>query len=245
MTPIKSAIYLYFKLSSKRRLTLNIVTPSEPSFKIGTGRPVSTAFIQFYERLKMGMISALTRFFRKVPKGKMAKEGRKRGGKAEKEEDAEGSGMSELSLIMVLPPELLEKIFCYLALKDLNNVMLVCKTWNDIGEAPALWSWFKIRKSSQLELKRLQGCQEIVIQNDWNGIGKLFSWTGLCRKILQHPGLKKIVLYNSDTWERMSLGWSDRSLTFDLLTEVFANMEEIEIHKLGTCSTIVQAKGLL
>ena len=41
----------------------------------------------------------------------------------------------------------------------------------------------------------------------------------------------------------MSLGWSDRSLTFDLLTEVFANMEEIEIHKLGTCSTIVQANG--
>ena len=191
----------------------------------------------------MGMISALTRFFRKVPKGKMAKEGRKRGGKAEKEEDAEGSGMSELSLIMVLPPELLEKIFGYLAPKDLNKVMLVCKTWNDIGEAPALWSWFKIRKSSQLELKRLQGCQEIVIQNDWNGIGKLFCWTGLCRKILQHPGLKKIVLYNFDTWERMSLGWSDRSLTFDLLTEVFANMEEIEIHKLGTCSTIVQANG--
>ena len=60
------------------------------------------------------MISALTRFFRKVPKGKMAKEGRKSGGKAEKEEDAEGIGMSELNLIRVLPPELLEKIFCYL-----------------------------------------------------------------------------------------------------------------------------------
>ena len=100
--------------------------------------------------------------------------------------------MSEISLInRVLPPELLEKIFGYLAPKDLNKVMLVCKTWNDIGEAPALWSWFKIRKSSQLELKRLQGCQEIVIQNDWNGIGKLFCWTGLCRKILQHPGLKR------------------------------------------------------
>ena len=65
--------------------------------------------------------------------------------------------MSELSLInRVLPPELLEKIFGYIAPKDLSNVKLVCKTWNNIGEAPALWSWFKIRKSSQLELKRLQ-----------------------------------------------------------------------------------------
>ena len=194
----------------------------------------------------MGMISALTRIFRKVPKGKMAKEGRKRGGKAEKEKDAEGIGMSELSLInRALPPELLEKIFSYLPHKDLNNVMLVCKTWNDIGEAPALWSWFKIRKSSQLELKRLQGCQEIVIQNDWNGIGKLFSWTELCRKILQHPGLKKIILYNSVTWERMSLSGSDRSeIDADLLTEVFANMEEIEIHKLGIgSSTLIQANG--
>ena len=129
--------------------------------------------------------------------------------------------MSEISLInRVLPPELLEKIFGYLAPKDLNNVMLVCKTWNNIGEAPTLWSWFKIRKSSQLELKRLQGCQEIVIQNDWNGIGKLFSWTELCRKILQHPGLK-IILYNSDTWERMSLDGSDRSMIdADLLTDL-------------------------
>ena len=41
---------------------------------------LSTAFIQLYEGLKMGMISAFTRFFRKVPKGKMAKEGSKRGG---------------------------------------------------------------------------------------------------------------------------------------------------------------------
>ena len=45
----------------------------------------------------------------------MAKEGRKRGGKAEKEKDAEGIGMSELSLInRALPPELLEKIFGHL-----------------------------------------------------------------------------------------------------------------------------------
>ena len=50
------------------------MTPGEPSFKIGKGRPVrvtffslSTAFIRLYEGLKMGMISAFTRFFRKVP----------------------------------------------------------------------------------------------------------------------------------------------------------------------------------
>ena len=94
MTLFKSAIYLYFKLPSKLCLNFNIVTPGEPSFKIGTGRPLrvtclslSTAFIQLYEGLKMGMISALTRFFRKVPKGKMVKKGRKRGG-----ESREGEG---------------------------------------------------------------------------------------------------------------------------------------------------------
>ena len=136
-------------------------------------------------------MTAILRFFRNKFKSKTTKNE----GKVEKMTKEENNSNSETALInRVLPPELLEKIFGYLAPKDLNNVMLVCKTWNDIGEAPALWSWFKIRKSSQLELKRLQGCQEIVIQNDWNGIGKLFSWTGLCRKILQHPGQKKIIL---------------------------------------------------
>ena len=67
-----------------------------------------------------------------------------------KERDNKAINEKEIPLInRVLPPEILEKVFSHLrAPKDLNNVMLVCKTWKNIGEAPALWSWFTITKNS-------------------------------------------------------------------------------------------------
>ena len=38
---------------------------------------------------------------------------------------------NEIPLVnMVLPPEVLEKIFSHLSEEDLNTVMLVCKKWN-------------------------------------------------------------------------------------------------------------------
>lgn len=183
----------------------------------------------------MGRMSALIEVFRKRLKFKMTKEGGKMAEKG-------GNDNSEIILInRVLPPEMLEKIFGFLAPKDLNNVMLVCKTWNNVGEAPVLWSCFKITKRSQLTLRRLQGCQEIVIGHAWSEIGNMFSWGWLCQTILQYPGLKKITLRNSEVWERMRL--SDDWFIFDVdyLTQTFAKMEEIEIHKLGSRRFQVQA----
>ena len=67
----------------------------------------------------------------------------------------------------VLPPEMLEKIFSHLSHEDLNTVMLVCKTWNKVGEAPSLWSWIIIENLAQLPLKRLQACQEVAVGDPW------------------------------------------------------------------------------
>ena len=161
---------------------------------------------------------------------------------AEKEEDNEGNVISGIPPIhSVLSQEMVEKIFSYLSdLRDLNTVMLVCKTWNIIAEAPALWSWFKITKRSQLTLKRLQGCKEIAIGDPWSRDkeGKI-CWTGFCREILQHPGLKKITLHKSahdhDTWK-----FSTTMIDADILTEVFTKMEEIEIHELGFDSRVAE-----
>ena len=49
----------------------------------------------------------------------------------------------------VLPPEMLERIFSHLAPKDLKTVMLVCKTWNNTGNLPTLWSWVKVKLNVQ------------------------------------------------------------------------------------------------
>ena len=41
----------------------------------------------------------------------------------------------------LLPAEILERIFSNLPSKDLKNVVLVCKWWREVGEAPQLWTW--------------------------------------------------------------------------------------------------------
>ena len=110
-------------------------------------------------------ISLFFRFFRNMLRGKTAEEGEERGKVTEKERQSgdigdlemtedgrkvttkegvnEATNNKEIPLVnRVLLPEMLEKIFGYLAAKDLNNVMLVCKIWNNIGESPGLWSMF-------------------------------------------------------------------------------------------------------
>ena len=136
-------------------------------------------------------MSAIFRFFRKKLPGKMVEE--------ERENNSNNRG-EVASNNNILPPELLEKIFGYLpGLKDLSTVMLVCKTWNNVAEAPVFWSWFKIKKPCQLALKRLQGCQQIVIGESWSRDkdGKItdICWKRNFQEILQHPGLKKITLH--------------------------------------------------
>ena len=83
-------------------------------------------------------------------------------GRKRKLEDTTMDENVELPLeIGVLPSEMLEKVFSHLAPRDLKTVTLVCKTWNDAAERPALWSWVKLRSLSQLSLKRLQGATEL------------------------------------------------------------------------------------
>ena len=130
----------------------------------------------------------------------------------------------------ILPPELLENIFCHLSgQKDLSTVMLVCKTWNNVAEAPVFWSWFKIKKPCQLTLKRLQGCQQIVIGESWSRDkeGKITNicWTRTFQEILQHPGLKKITLHQG--WlickELIPLQKNNSLLTTQILYFGFTN----------------------
>ena len=150
----------------------------------------------------------------------------------------------------VLPPEMLEKIFSHLSHEDLNTAMLVCKTWNRAGEAPSLWSWITIKNVAQLPLKRLQACQEVAVGDPWLRIphpkkpeyGEIasISWNRLLQEILQHPGLKKLTLYDPhtyNTWDTFSVL---TGLDLGLFTQVLAKMGEIDIHWLGR-STLSRA----
>ena len=44
-----------------------------------------------------------------------------------------------------LPAEVLERVFHLLAPPDLMAVVLVCRRWREVGEAPGLWSWVMVR----------------------------------------------------------------------------------------------------
>ena len=69
-------------------------------------------------------MSAILRFFRNKLKSKTTKNE----GKEEKMTKEENKSNSETGLInRVLPPEVLEKIFSHLSLRDLIKVMFVCK----------------------------------------------------------------------------------------------------------------------
>ena len=60
-------------------------------------------------------------------------------------------GQNEKDNNRMLPQELLVEVFSHLAPKDLNTVMLVCKTWKNAAEARhTLWSWVKLRSLNHL-----------------------------------------------------------------------------------------------
>ena len=205
-------------------------------------------------------ISLFFRFFRNMLRGKTAEEGEERGKVTEKERqsgdigdlemtedgrkvitkegNSEVTNNKEIPLVnRVLLPEMLEKIFGYLAAKDLNNVMLVCKIWNNIGESPGLWSMFKITKNSQLSSKRLQVCQEFFVGHSWNGArtrGGDFNLGEISQNILWRPAVKKITLSFSSAWEHMRLTDDWFRIKGDLLIEAVAKVEELVI--LGTIS---------
>ena len=70
-------------------------------------------------------------------------------------------------------------------------------------------------------MRRFQGCQEIT--------GDEICWSLLCQDILTHPGLRKITLHEAATYDDRGLS----GFNGDLLTQVFAKMDEIEIHRLS------------
>ena len=54
---------------------------------------------------------------------------------------AGGEVVGGTSLAATLPAEMLERVFHLLPPGDLKAVVLVCRWWREVGEAPWLWAW--------------------------------------------------------------------------------------------------------
>jgi len=112
----------------------------------------------------------------------------------------------------LLPVEMLEVIFHLLAPRDLKAVVLVCRWWREVGEAPKLWVWVHLWADyddigympEMLDSRRLQAVRRIVVEHDgsdWNeeegedptgeGVKRIEE---LLQVVARHPGLKELDL---------------------------------------------------
>ena len=108
---------------------------------------------------------------------------------AQPDEDKNGPEGATIAVIngMMLPPEIMRKIFLMLNNKDLSNVVAVCRSWRDVGECA--WNWdnqvyHKVtyiyrRDLDMLAIKRVEHVRKLMINDgdDWSvdDVNKLFE----------------------------------------------------------------------
>ena len=83
------------------------------------------------------------------------------------------SDMELANTTSLLPAEVLYLIFCLLPPRDLKSVVLVCRLWREVGEAPGLWAWVVLRLAMEdtevLGLRRLQAVRELRLRGEVGG----------------------------------------------------------------------------
>ena len=94
---------------------------------------------------------------------------------------------------IVLPAEMLERVFRLLPPKDLKNVLLVCSWWMEVGQDPSLWPWatLVVRWGSLAIMPTLLDTRRRL-----QAVKRLDVWVvseELLQAILRHSGLKKVV----------------------------------------------------
>jgi len=124
------------------------------------------------------------------------------------------------------------RIFPLLPVKDLKNVMLVCKQWMVIGEDPSLWTWALVSVKNRedirkLNIRRLQRVQKIKVRSCHHGVSdfvqcywKTEDLVDLFKVILEIPNVSRI-----DGLDCTSLSGVDTHL----LTRVFNRLDKLRI----------------
>jgi len=93
----------------------------------------------------------------------------------------------------LLPTEVLYRVFYLLPPRDLKTVVLVCRWWREVGEAPALWVWvcLKVKEESgakvqeMLVSRRLQAVRRIELE-------EVEVSSKLLGAVARHPGLQEM-----------------------------------------------------
>ena len=91
----------------------------------------------------------------------------------------------------LLPAEMLERVFHLLPPRDLKAVVLVCRWWREVGEAPALWAWVRLVVENQslavmpeaLDARRLGLLRRVEVRA---------VSADLLEAVVRHPGLVEV-----------------------------------------------------
>merc|ERR1719319_437600 len=91
-------------------------------------------------------------------------------------------------------------VFHLLPPRDLKAVVLVCRWWREVGEAPALWVWVCIRVKGEnhgyikefLDSRRLQAVRRIEVREEVEVSEELLQ------AVVRHPGLKEMRVQSTD-----------------------------------------------
>jgi len=125
---------------------------------------------------------------------------------------------------VVLPTEMMERVFRLLPPRDLKAVVLVCRWWRKVGEAPALWAWVCFRVGytrperddgslfEMMDSRRLQAMRRMEVSS---GVSD-----ELLQAVVNHPGLKEI-----------QIGWipTFSSVNPHLFGQALAQLEEVQL----------------
>jgi len=103
----------------------------------------------------------------------------------------------EVAQINRLPMEVLEMVFHLLPPRDLKAVVLVCRWWREVGEAPKLWPWITSITASEHDIGRMP---EVVNFRRLQAVKTISMWEvsdELLQAVVGHPGLKVMQVWNT------------------------------------------------
>jgi hypothetical protein len=124
--------------------------------------------------------------------------------------------------------EILERVFRLLPPRDLRAVVLVCRWWREVGEAPGLWAWVRLTvyggnigsMPRVLGWGRLQAVKKLEVIAGRSHSADQELLVGLLQAVARHPGLKFLSIKLSNLSQ----------VTPDLVARAVTGLEEVLIN---------------
>ena len=121
----------------------------------------------------------------------------------------------------------LELVFGLLPPRDMKNVVLVCRLWREVGEAPGFWAWviLEVTRETRKTRDNMSTMPERLGSRRMGAVRelKVESWVELSEEVLEavvrHPLLRVVRMNETDL----------SSVDPGLLARVVARMEEVEM----------------